>query len=492
MGTSDDLERHDGLLLTVFSFLWASASLFSLHAAWGWGWQMIYDFPSARGVGDGFVALSAVMVLLRPQSVGRLGMHCLAVVVQTLGWLPQVPNHRMLMFFVSLAVLLALASAWFSGVRGASLGPAVLRRFAPTARAATILLYFFAVLAKLNFDYVNPEHSCSIQFYANIHSWLWFLPDNDALDLAIIYGTLGVEALLPALLIWKRFRIAGVILGLAFHFVLALDLVKLFLNFSAVMSALLVLFLPRNFFIVLRDRWDEKFGHRGERHGAARTGLLLRRCAFVCMLLLIGDVFLPTHAGTHVRAYLLVVGGLWALYSLVLMGSVIWYLSCRKGGPGEAPAMPSCERMRLGVSQAGVVGLVVLNGLCPYLGLKTRTSFNMYSNLRVEPGYSNHFFLPGSLDLLGNLSDTVTVIESNDPQLQWEFAEAGLRMTHFEFTSYARGRADLQVTYERGGERCQFIGGRTDPGELAPPPWILRKVLVYRPIGEGVEKRCIW
>jgi NADH:ubiquinone oxidoreductase subunit 6 (subunit J) len=46
-----------------------------------------------------------------------------------------------------------------------------------------------------------------------------------------------------------------------------------------------------------------------------------------------------------------------------------------------------------------IPALLFANGLMPYLGLKTETSFAMYSNLRTEGGYSNHWLMPASLQV---------------------------------------------------------------------------------------------
>jgi hypothetical protein len=50
--------------------------------------------------------------------------------------------------------------------------------------------------------------------------------------------------------------------------------------------------------------------------------------------------------------------------------------------------------------------LAAANGVAPYLELRTAAAFNMYSNLRVVDGSSNHFlFNPGLLGLDGPISE---------------------------------------------------------------------------------------
>ena len=64
---------------------------------------------------------------------------------------------------------------------------------------------------------------------------------------------------------------------------------------------------------------------------------------------------------------------------------------------------------------AGGVVLVV-NALCPYLGLKTDTSFEMFSGLRTEPGAANHLVVPGSVRVF-DAQEPVQVLAATDPGL---------------------------------------------------------------------------
>ena len=54
--------------------------------------------------------------------------------------------------------------------------------------------------------------------------------------------------------------------------------------------------------------------------------------------------------------------------------------------------------------------LIVLNGVTPVLGLKTRTAWQMYSNIRLEPDASNHVLFGRSLDVMGAFRDPVSVV----------------------------------------------------------------------------------
>lgn len=61
------------------------------------------------------------------------------------------------------------------------------------------------------------------------------------------------------------------------------------------------------------------------------------------------------------------------------------------------------------------VGFLIFNCLCPYIGLKTRSTLTMHCNLRTERGYWNHLFLPARMRVFGYQDDLVEIVGSNLP-----------------------------------------------------------------------------
>lgn len=55
-----------------------------------------------------------------------------------------------------------------------------------------------------------------------------------------------------------------------------------------------------------------------------------------------------------------------------------------------------------------------MNGLSPYLGLKTHNTCTMFSNLQVEGGRTNHLFMP-AWQPFGYLRDGVLIVDSDLP-----------------------------------------------------------------------------
>ena len=84
---------------------------------------------------------------------------------------------------------------------------------------------------------------CAVTFLGHMTD-LFSLPSLPALESLAIWVTLGVECLLPIGLAIPRLWLPAVLLGVGFHCVLALDIIKMFYNFSAVMVALLWVFVP--------------------------------------------------------------------------------------------------------------------------------------------------------------------------------------------------------------------------------------------------------
>ncbi|MEM0897153.1 MAG: HTTM domain-containing protein [Verrucomicrobiota bacterium] len=446
--------------------------MFSLLCRCDWVWKL----TSLAGLTGACTAGCAIAVLMRPGCVKRLGWLSLSLSGFVAVELPEVPNHRLVLAFVSLAFVFSLGVDRRSDNREETTWNA----FFPAARWTAILVYAFAFFSKLNADFLNPDHSCSIAFYGNIRDTLGgWLPANDGVHSAIIRITLIVEGALPFLLLWGRTRAIAVLLGLTFHVALGLDVVKLFSNFSAVMSALLVLFLPTTFF----DSWST--GKRKLFGRIPTNGPELSKICVAVFTLLIAFAILVGQFPALFFAYKWALFVTWCVVAVVLLTAVI---------PSFFMTQTPERALRLRAWPAFAVALVMLNGLSPWLGLKTRTAFNMYSNLRVEAGYSNHFLLPnGGLDLLGHLEDTVRIIGSSDRDLHETHAESGLNATYFSLgqTAAARGPV-IEIVYERDGRRFQYFPGRNDPEPLKIPPWILRKLLLYRPIGDGVERQCIW
>jgi hypothetical protein len=155
-----------------------------------------------------------------------------------------------------------------------------------------------------------------------------------------------------------------------------------------------------------------------------------------------------------------------------------------------------------------VMPLLVFNGFCPYLGLKTVTVFSMFSNLRTE-SEPNHLFMP-QLHLTSLQLDQVEIMSSSHEgtRSECEPISGGLwcsfpgeRLPYFELRRWTSNMRDfdgkrLRVSFVRAGRRHELApdGDRALAAELYTPwPWFLAKVTALRLIQEpNGATACRW
>jgi hypothetical protein len=466
--------------LVLLAWMWAAFTLF--HQG--------HDNHWARTPLEGIETASAVAVLVGPTHVTRF---VLLTVFQAahLWWLmPEPTNHATFALIVDLTIVVAAIGHVLSrGVRQGFDGAALYRSFAPALRVSVILLYVFATIAKINTAFLDPTQSCGAHHYTVLRGHLasvgiW-LPGGQPFNVAAIAATLLIEGGIPALLAFTRTRPLGVLVALVFHYLLGLNP---FYDFSSMIYALLVLFTPDHFSAVVEQTWLRSALRgvidRARERLVSIAGIVavLAAGTVVALLVLQGNhwtrVFGPPYA-------------VWPLY-----GAVILVLA--------APALIHRLRTRAITTLARPVGgagvmmaaplLVVLNGMCPYLGLKTDSSFAMFSNLRTERGFANHLVIPPGPQPFGFQSDLVRVVRSSDPMLA-RSARAHELVPFFTLRNQvsglaAAGRRNIAVVFERGGVVHDVRRAELDPELATRYPFLLRKILKFRPIDMMAPGRC--
>ncbi len=414
-GPSGRTERF-GLL----SLLLAVALI--LHQLWWGGFEVL----SVHGL----VVLVALWALLAPTSVPRF-LAMLATEVTALALdMPALGSHTVLVLVCGTCLLVDTGATALRARRMPTPGE-LFERAAPFLRTGLIVVYAAAALAKMNTDFVDPARSCAATMSRQV---TWF--DPSLLDVpwrieTAIWGTLLVEVSLPVLLAVRRTRRLGLVVGVGFHAVLAL---AGNVPFSALALALYVAFLPA-----------------GPPLRAPRRGLS-RGISSVALLVAVG----AWSAGaaltvTHAAAVATVIAWGTRLAVLVLVaGAGLVLVACR-GHDTEPPRSP----MRSPVLVAGIL-LLVLNATSPYLGLKTESSFEMFSNLRTEAGRWNHLVVPEAMRVFGAQDELVRIIASSDPALTARTA-GGTRLVRFEVERYLRSRPGSVVTYAVAGPTGETI-----------------------------------
>jgi len=440
----------------LFAFLWGIAVIFSLNSSSGWLLDItnLWSFHLA--------AIMAVYLLFRPESrlIFRLSLLSFIVVAFTI--MPAIQNHRMVLAFAGVALLLGSGrdEKW--------------PRSIADLRWLTIIVYLFAALAKCNSDYLRDDVSCATIFLKQSLELNGFggVKIPSVLSSGSVSGLWSflVETVLIILLIPRKTRAFGVLFGFSFHFFLATNYIKYFTNFSSVMFLVLSSWLTEEQCKYLVSRFFERY----QRELCIGVALL-----FVALTLnAIG--FLP-------QILSIVRYTLWLAFAISIC-CVLFKVVIATRAVRDSSTLPLPHFI--------FVIIALLNGVSPYLGIRTLSTFSMYSNLRVEPDYTNHLFMPKSANLLPYLGDTVKIIGSSDPNFTELVNSPTQRLPYLSLCSYLaemddRGKGqDYEVTFERKGTSNTAIRGKGLPADC--PPWILRKLLRYGPIGDGAEKQCLW
>ncbi len=134
--------------------------------------------------------------------------------------------------------------------------------------------------------------------------------------------------------------------------------------------------------------------------------------------------------------------------------------------------------------------VVFLNGLSPYIGLKTENSFAMFSNLRTEGGISNHYIIPASFQIFNFQKDMVEIVSSSDRMLQG-IAEKNKIMVYFDFKNYVAHVKPDRIEYIRNGKHHTFSLKEISPNnELLVKDRILVKLLRFRNVSKNDPQPC--
>lgn len=456
-----------GWLFGLFSASLAGALI--LDELWWGGFQL----ASPHAV----VVLAALWVLFRPTSVARFAAMTAADIVATAMDMPFVGDHRLLELICGVVVVGYLGCMTLRAQQVPT-AEAVFAGIAPFLRASMIVVYVFAALAKMNAAFLDPVISCASWMS---HQVLWFDPSLLAGRWQVepaIWGTVLIESALPILLAIRRTRRLAVLLGIVFHTVLAL---AGNVPFTALAFAFYVAFLPLD----APERARALLGGRGGLPrwvGRTRSRGFTRPIVFAILVggWLVGAALGPTKStpgllGTPAAQMSNVIGDGARLVVVVLaVGGIVLLLSQRAA---PDPSMRPKRSLRVGhpILAVGILALM-LNGSCPYLGLKTDTSFAMFSGLRTEPGAWNHLVVPEAVRLFGYQDDLVRVVASNDPALVRR-SSGDTRLVRTELDRYLRSHHGTVATYTTRGEE----GTRT-LGPIAPGPTFAERIAAFHDV----------
>ncbi|MEZ5862391.1 MAG: hypothetical protein R3D28_26045, partial [Geminicoccaceae bacterium] len=450
----------EAALFTLFSF---AMGLFGLMHV------MNYAFEYGRFLTPTIwpILVPAIGLIFHPGSRRLFVLLLVTLAINAWAQAPMASNHTLILSFLLLA---CLAAGFWHGLRGGRF----LEFFAdvaPVGRVLLLVMYVYGIFHKINADFLNPEVSCAVTLWRAMPPPLRWL-DAPWVHYATIYGTFVVEGVIFALLLTPRLRRFGIVGGIGFHMLLAQSGHALYAAFSTLSLSLHILFLApaaalritghptfRAIFRQLRSPW-----------GIA---------AFALVLLLITVNAFRRDFG--------LVGLTWCLLALPLVVAILFL-------PGRvAPTVRRTPLLWSRLAWLNVVGLLfALNNALPYLGLKTAQTINMFANLRLEGGVSNHLVLPGPPGPFGYLADVVTLEKVEGAPYLAALGEAGYGVVWYQFLDLVGREPDAVVTYSRGGAHVENATAASLAAARAAvlhPEW-LRKWFHFRRVDLRLPKPC--
>lgn len=457
------LDREQGRppdLLVVFNLVWGLFAL--VHAI---SYAFFFNtpvFPSTVATG-----IFGFMLLRRPGSIRLFALVIGSLAIDAWLQMPLGSNHTIIKNFLLAAML---SSAVWQWLRGGSIVD-FYQGFVPAGRVLLILMYVFGIFHKINRDFLDPAVSCAVALWREMPAPLSYI-DNQAMHSLAIYGTFLAEGAILLFLMHRKTHLVGIATGIAFHSLLALSSFAMYAQFSTLTVALHLLFLTSD---------DAK--------AICGSAFWKRMTAWIE----------STRGGIAIALWTLLIAALaWnGSYSQL---SVVWlptmlgvaWLVFRKGKSGSARNEEHRFLWSRNMAANVISALFLLNCAAPYLGLKSAQSINMFANLRLEGGVSNHLLLSAAPGPFDHLEDVVTVVESSGSGLLDYVRLQDLRLTRYHLLDHLDRHPAATATFDSDGTRHVNQSAMTLANEIATtlhPRWV-RNWLHFNPVDLSEPKPC--
>ena len=397
--------------------------------------------------------LVAVGLLFRPACARMLFALMLISTISTVLQAPVHSNHTI----VRAAALLGYWLSFITAMARNDPFERIFDRFAPAGCAALLVMYFYGIFHKINTDFLNPEVSCAVVLW-RLMPWPLQLLQGPAIEYAAIYGTFIVEGGIAAALLTKRFRhygiAVGIAVGIAFHLLLSLSAYAMYISFTTLSIALHCLFLSepaaRQTLAAPIIAWVR-----------AKAAEPIYKLAFIAIGLLLASF---AFGGQYTFV---------TLVSLPVLLPFCWAV-LRHG------AAPDHARRPVPVIGLIVGALFFANCAMPYFGLKTAQTVNMFANLRLEAGVSNHLVFSAAHRTFGYLEDVATI------------AESGENVVYYDLLARLRRNPELTATFTLNGKRYENADAAMladDIERLLLPDWA-NKWFHFQPVELSQPEIC--
>ncbi len=418
-GKAEERQRIFGLFFALFSVFHALGHIFEYSRALN-----SLDFV--------VILFAALMLLSRPSSARLLFILVLVSTISTIIQAPSQSNHIMLRSMFLTGYWLSFLYAM---IRSLPISD-IFSNFTLAGRGALLVMYFFGIFHKLNTGFLDPEYSCAAAL------WDQMLPPINLVqsvyvDYAAIYGTFIIEGLLVLALLSPKTRHIGMIGGILFHSFLALSNYAAYLSFTTLSISMHVLFLSRQQIDHINMTKDMAWlQERAEKWTNKLAFFVLLLVGAFCILIKRFDL---------------------ASLCLLPIVFVVCALIFRHGRAIED------DKTRSHSTAAYVIGVCVTalyfaNGAMPYAGLKSAQAINMFSNLRLEGGVSNHIVFSKPPRVFGYLDDVafITAQGTADEVQQIDNPEIGY--VYYDLLAELADNPEMRVSFTMNGQSYENVG----------------------------------
>lgn len=405
-----------------------------------------------------FIMFSAVLLFMRPQSARLLWLLMFASTVSAIAQAPAHSNHTIVRNFVVLGYWMSFFYAMFRNLRWSD----IFTNFTTAGQGSLLVMYFFGVFHKINSDFLNPETSCAVTLWRDMPKPLSLI-DNPAMHYMAIYGTFIIEGILIAMLFNRRTRHLAVVGGILFHLLLAMSNYAMYISFTTLAIALHCLFLNEDSALRIQN-------------SSFMQGVKKR---------VMNPVYLLT---VIILIMVLVVAGFFRQYTIVtlLMLPILlpFCYAIIRYGASDKPLLSMANRLSSRTIGSALTALFFMNCWMPYLGLKSAQTVNMFANIRLEAGVSNHLVMRKAPRPFKYLEDVVTI---DDPQGVSRFVFSNTTdygVVYYEVLAHLADNPDAKISYTRNGVKHTDMTAdklAADIEVILHPKWF-RKWFHFKPV----------
>ncbi|KIQ69273.1 hypothetical protein Wenmar_02344 [Wenxinia marina DSM 24838] len=454
--------------------MWAIAALFSMGGDYGalnFDKGLLYALPAW-----GIVLLS-ILLIRRPHSSALLFALAAFVVVLYALRSPVASNNKTITMVMDLAILLSGGYLYWKSSDGRIDREQLYEQIRVVARALLAIMYFYGIFHKINTDFLDPEVSCAVGLYAPLAS-PFGLEDNIYGRYLAIYATFIIEGIAIISLYWRKYFAVGFLLALLFHFIIPISAFSWYMDFSSLVFALYVLSIPREVSATAHATVHSAFSavaSRAAPFGKELIGLTVFGLAILVVVVL--DFAYGERSWGLMRHSIGIL--MWTVFGSVAMfilaESALRHLPYTGRHSARQPAWLFV-----------IPTLFFLSCLSPYLGLKTESSINMFSNLHTEGGQTNHLLFDEPPYLFGYQRDVVRIVDASDGPMR-QRAEDGQQVVLFALRDYLRQNPDAWVSYELDGTLHEAV---TRANFAVQPGLIERNLLPFKLVDFERPKVC--